>query len=77
MIWLQTVMSYYPGDMKAEIGQEREYYTITGKHSLDETYNENRKLLIINCSREECGGQIKPPYFSIDNAHPTLFRHSF
>jgi len=32
-------------DTNAKISQEREYYTIIGKHSLHKTSNENRILL--------------------------------
>jgi len=47
-IWYGSKQLYHIvlGDTKAKIGQEREYYTIIGKHSVDETSNENRKLLI-------------------------------
>ena len=34
------------GGTNAKIGQEREYYTITGQHSLHNTSNEKGKVLI-------------------------------
>ena len=47
-IWYGSKQLYHIvlGDTKAKIGQEREYYTITEQHSLQNTSSENGKPLI-------------------------------
>jgi hypothetical protein len=48
------------GDKNDNIGQEREYYAIIGKHGLHKTSIGNGKLLIGFYRREECVHEINP-----------------